>query len=148
MAVSTSKYLPPNRAKGTKPDEGPVDTRYNFTPTAVEVDSTFMLGSAKGVVLDLIPPLRSEDQPEPTDYTLIVEADGEQAARLVEVNRERLAMQNMLEEGNSREVALARIDLLARLARYLGRGRLTVEDREDRSVAKLKFQLGSADADH
>ncbi len=141
VTISKGTYLPQKQADSK---EAPGDPRFNFSPSAAQVDDTFVLSSSLGLARELVKALKpgdaspSADAPRPT---LVAEADGAELARLVEMNRDRLAMNNMLEKGNTKPAAEAEIDLLARLARYLGRGRLTIQDGPDGVHAALSFDL-------
>ena len=55
--------------------------------------------------------------------TAVLEADGPELARLLEQNRGRLAMQFMLNRGETKEKAEGQVDLGLALLRYLGHGR-------------------------
>jgi hypothetical protein len=141
VTIATASFVPPKAA-----DEGkaaPIDTRYNFSPSSAQVGDTFILGSSLGLTRKLVEALQSSNstEPDPADATLLAEADGDALARLVTLNRERLAMNTMLEKGSSRTAAEAEMDLLARLLRYLHHGRLTVEDRPEGVRLSIEFQL-------
>ena len=58
------------------------------------------------------------------------------------LNRDRLVMQSMLEKGHDKDQAEAEVDMLASLLRYLGHGRLSIQDREDATRVGLEFSLG------
>ncbi len=73
--------------------------------------------------------------------TFTVEADGPEAARWLEQNRDRMIMQTMLSRGETKEDAAGRVELNLSLLRYLGHGRLVVTDGADRSRLQLKLDL-------
>ena len=99
-----------------------------------------MLSSSLDLARSLV---KSVNEPsEPSQETLVAEADGLSLANLVDVNREQLAMRNMLEKGNDRTKAESEIDLLASLLRYLGHGRLTVSDHDTQSRLSIELRLG------
>ena len=79
----------------------PVHQRHNFSPSARRSDNYFILSSSLGLTRDLVKAAEGA-RPRPTDATLLVEADGAALARLLEQNRSRLVMQNMLEKGNDK----------------------------------------------
>jgi hypothetical protein len=143
VTIATSKYLAPKPPADGEPDE-PVDGRYNFSFSSAQVGDTFFLASNVELARELVRALQSgAPGPGGGDSTLVAEADGDALAALVEVNRERLAMNNMLEKGNARPAAEAQIDLLARLLRYLHRGRLSVADRPDGAHLTVEFDLSA-----
>jgi hypothetical protein len=76
------------------------------------------------------------------DATLLMTADGPALAGLVELNRERLILQTMLDQGKDRDAAERDVATLAALLRYLGRGELRLEDRAEASTLSLEFDLG------
>ncbi len=139
VTISTAKYLPPTESART-PGE-PIPQRYNFSPSAVQLDDHFVLSSNAALARSLVKALKNPAQP--SDATLFAEADGQALARLVEVNRDRMVMQNMIEKGNDKAGAAAEIDLIPRLLRYLGHGQLRLQDRADGSRLTIDFRLGT-----
>jgi hypothetical protein len=137
VTISTAKFMPPK----TDPSEKePVHGRHNFSPSAVQVGNHFILSSSLGLARDLIRALKA---PAPAvSETLVAEADGTELGRLIDKNRNRLVMQNMLEKGHDKEQAEAEVGLLADLVRYLGHGRLAVRDNTETVKVGLEFALG------
>src|SRR5262249_12263005 len=121
-------------------DKEPVHYRHNYSPSAAQVGQHFILSSSVGLTRDLISALKSPGKA--SDATLAAEADGSALARLVDLNRKRLVMHNMLEKGHDKDQAEGEVGLLAALLRYLGRGRLTVQDAPDATRVGLEFTLG------
>ena len=83
-------------------------------PATAQVGKYFIFSSSTGLARDLIKELKAErprTEPTPSE-TAVLEADGPELARLLELNRCRLAMQLMLEpgrdQGKSREPGRAR----------------------------------------
>ena len=74
---------------------------------------------------------------------MLIEADGTAVARVLDVNRQRLVTQNMLEKGNDKATASGQIDLLLNLLRYAGRGTLTAKDGDKAVEFHLDFALGA-----
>ncbi len=138
VTISSSSYVTP--AKEKEAPEGPVGQRFNFSPSAFQVGNTFVLSSSLNLARSLVKALNEPS--EPSRETLVAEADGLALASLVRINREQLAMRNMLEKGNDRTKAESEVDLLAALLRYLGHGRLTVSDQETQSRLAIEFRLG------
>ncbi len=134
VAISTAKFLAPKA-----PAPGPVDPRFNFTPSAMQVGDQFVISSGLGLAKDLVSALK--EPRKATESTLLIDADGAALARLFEKNRERLVSQNMLEKGNPRARAEGEVGLFLDLLKYLGRGTLSAEDRADSVRVKAEFSL-------
>lgn len=132
----------PGEAPGEDDDPDEVHYRHNFSPSVAEVEGRFIVSSSVGLTRSLIDALRADPEARPTDATLLMTADGPALAGLVELNRERLILQNMLDRGNDRADAERDVATLAALLRYLGRGELRLEDVEDASTLTLEFELG------
>ncbi len=144
VTISTARFMPAKPARG---DEGeaparkaPVHTRHNFSPSAIQVGDHFVLSSSVGLARDLVKALKSPGAGG--DDTLVAEADGGMLARLVDQNRPRLVMQNMLEKGHDKEQAEGEVAFFSSLLRYFGRARLSVRDGVENSRALLEFRLG------
>ncbi len=139
VTIATSKFMRAPSAEGE-----PVHLRHNFSPSAMQVGDRFVFSSSIGLARDLVAALTAAPASGglPANATLLAEADGRGLAGLVAVNRERLALQNMVEQGNDRASAEAEIDALAALLRALGQAELTVEDRPESVRARLGFTLG------
>lgn len=135
LSIATSKYLP----ETGRPKGEPVNTRHNFTPSAVQVGNFFVISSNLGLARDLVKTLK--EPVNTTDSTLIAEADGPALARLLERNRPQLVMQNMLSKGNAKAQAESETGLLLDLLKYLGHGAMTATDRPDSVLVKLNFAL-------
>lgn len=137
ITIATSKYQAP------KAGTGPVHQRHNASPSMALVGDRVIVSSTLALAKDLIRALKA---PAPADRpeTLIVEADGRALAALVDLNRPRLVMQNMLDKGNDKPRAEAEIDVLKQLLVYLGRGRLTATDAAEASTLRLRFDLQKA----
>ena len=118
-----------------------VHQRHNFTPSVARVDDHFILSSSLGLTKDLIPALREASKP--TDATLFVEANGAAIARVLNVNRQRLVTQNMMEKGNDKAKASDEIDLLLGLLRYAGHATLSAKDGAKAVDFRLDFTLGT-----
>ncbi len=155
VTISSGTYLPmkdatqapadaPKDSSGPAKNGETVGQRFNFSPSAAEVNHTFILSSNVALARSLVQAIQEQGDAPASDATLMAEADGSALASLVAINREHLAMQNMLEKGNARTSAESEIDLLARLLRYLGHGRLTVHDHSDATRLTVEFRLGGA----
>jgi hypothetical protein len=71
----------------------------------------------------------------------VLEADGAELARLLELNRARLAMQLMLNRGETKEKSEAFVDTGLALLRFLGTGRISVRDEPGATSLNLTFKL-------
>jgi hypothetical protein len=78
-----------------------------------------------------------------SNETAVLEADGAELARLLEVNRGRLAMQLMLNRGETKENAESFVETGLALVRFLGKGRLSVVDRPGETSFRLNFKLAN-----
>ncbi|MGE3818051.1 MAG: hypothetical protein AB7I30_01325 [Isosphaeraceae bacterium] len=144
VTLSTTRFMPPLKSGPDDQPPGPVHYRHNFSPTAVQVGPHFVLSSSVGLARELVKALKDGGSESPRDEpaTFVVKADGGVMAKLVDLNRDQLVMRNVLEQGNDEARAGAEVDLLAALLRYLGEGRLAIEDGHDFWRLDLDFQLG------
>ena len=76
----------------------------------------------------------------------MLEADGPELARLLEINRTRLAMQLMLGRGETKEKAESQVELGLALLRYLGHGRLVIRDDPGATRIQLKIRARQVNA--
>jgi len=142
ITLATAQYmLPHTNAPGA---ETP-NQRYNFSPSAAQVGKYFILSSSAGLARALIKDLkaRGEDTKTGTEKseTVVVEASGPEFARLLELNRSRLAMRVMLDRGETKENAESQVELGLALFRYLRHGRLAIRDDARSTSLELKLQL-------
>jgi len=142
VKLATARYMiPRNSALAT---ETP-NQRYNFTPATAQVGKYLILSSSVGVARSVIKELKSKRGPgaggTESNETLVLEADGPELARLLEQNRSRLAMQLMLNRGETKEKAHEDVALGLDLLRYLGQGRLVIRDEPGRSHLEVKLEL-------
>ena len=142
ITLATAHYMVP---RGGAPGATTADHRYNFSPSAAQVGKYFILSSSAGLARALIKDLRASEAARKTGAdsaeTAVLEADGAQLARLLELNRARLAMQLMLDRGETKEKAESQLDLGLALLRYLGQGRLTIRDLPGVSSLRLNLKL-------
>ncbi len=141
VTISTTRFMAPAKKVSDGADaKGPVHVRHNFSPSAAQVGGHFVLSSSLGLARDLVKSLKSPGKPDAA--TLAVEAEGAALAGLVDLNRDRLVLQSMLKKGHDKDQAEAEVEMLASLLRYLGHGRLSIEDRERATRVGLEFSLG------
>jgi hypothetical protein len=142
VTLATARYMVP---KTDTPVATSPDARYNLSPSAAQVGKYFILSTSAGLARALIKDLRSADGSKKltgeSPETAVLEADGAELARLLELNRARLAMQLMLSRGETKEKSEAFVEKGLALLRYLGTGRLTVRDEPGATSLKLSFKL-------
>ncbi len=131
--------------KSASADE-PGAQRYNYSPSIAHVGRYFVLSSSAGLARSLIRELKNDaaagkDRDKPQPATFAVVADGAEVARLFGLNRDRMIMQNMLSRGETKEDAARRVEMNLSLLRYLGHGRLAIQDTPDRTHLQLKLDL-------
>jgi len=144
ITLATARYVLP---QGAAAETMTPQRRYNFSPSVAQVGKYFILSSSRGLARCLIKELKGKKagtgQNAASRSTFAVEADGPELARILELNRDRLAMQTMLERGETKEKAQAQVDGMLAFVRYLGHGRLSVNDGPSASRLELKFQLSN-----
>lgn len=141
VSIATARFLLPKVPRDPKE---PVHVRHNLSPAAAHVGEHFVLSSSTALARALVHTLKERNEPaEPArGATLAAQADGVALARLVEINRTRLVMQNMLEKGHDKPRAEDDVNTLIGLLRYLDRARLVVHDQPDALALELSFALG------
>src|SRR5262249_21958115 len=111
VTLATAKYMVPRTATpiSTSPDQ-----RYNFSPSAAQVGKYFFVSTSAGLARTLIKELGNADVSRKlegeSNETAVLEAEGAEFARLLELNRGRLAMQLMLSRGETKEKAESFVD--------------------------------------
>lgn len=142
ITLATARYVLP---QGDAAENMTPQRRYNFSPSTAHVGKYFIVSSSRGLARALIKELKGKKAgtapTAATRSTFAVEANGRELARILELNRDRLAMQTMLDRGETKEKAQVQVDGLLAFVRYLGRGRLSIEDGPRASRLELKFQL-------
>ena len=129
------------------PDEdekAEVHSRYNYRPALAIVGDYMILSSTDSLAGDLIDSLQAElagaVKNLPGTHS-IVELDAVQLASILRANRESLVAHNMIEDGNTREQAVAQIDLILTVLKSLGRAKLDVGSQNGQSKATLTLDL-------
>lgn len=98
------------------PDEGEgVDLRYNLEPACAMVGDTFVLGTHRVLVGDLVEQLATGDLAPPASGERL-ELSGPEVARAVAVNEEALVLNTVLTEGKTEEEARRELRGLRALA--------------------------------
>jgi hypothetical protein len=140
VTIATARYLPPRDL----PEDEPVDQRFNFSPSTVQVGDRFVIASTAALARDLVKALNepaATPAADATPSTLTLVASGAELGRLVAANRERLIADNMVKKGNDRGKAEGEIDLLQALVDYLGQAQLRISDTREALRATLRFDL-------
>jgi hypothetical protein len=142
VKLATARYMVPRNGATAPPTP---NQRYNFTPATAQVDKYLILSSSVELARALVKQLKSRNGSQAetagTAETLVIEADGSELACLLEQNRSRLAMQLMLEKGQSKDKAKEDVELGLKFLRYLGRGRVVIRDNAGATELRLKLQL-------
>ncbi len=108
IKLATARYMIPRHAGSASEAPNP---RYNFTPATAQVGKYLIFSSSVGLARDLIKELKSKSAGADASETAVLEADGPELARLLEINRTRLAMQLMLGRGETKEKAESQVEL-------------------------------------
>ncbi len=142
VTLATARYMVP---KSDSPAPTSPDARYNVSPSAAQVGKYFILSTSAGLARALIKDLKNPDAARKlsgeSSETAVLEADGPELARLLELNQARLAMQLMLGRGLTKEKAEAEVAKGLDLLRYLGAGRMAVRDEPEKTSLELTFKL-------
>lgn len=138
IKVATAHYMTLRHPASASEAPSP---RYNFTPATAQVDKYLIFSSSTGLARDLIKELKSSNRGTDSSETAVLETDGPELARLLEINRSRLAMQFMLNQGQTKEKAESQVELGLALLRSLGHGRLVIRDDPGATRIQLKFKL-------
>jgi len=146
VTIAKATFMdPPESGDAIQADDEPageVHYRRNYSPSIAHLENHFIVSSSVDLTKRLIDALRSEPAFVPTASTIRIELQGARLAKYVERNRERLILQNMVEEGNDRAAAETQVDTLAALLQYVSRGVWSLEDTEEHSRIALEFQFG------
>ncbi len=120
------------------------DVRFNFNPALAMPDGYLILSSTEGLARDLIDALKNE-----TSETLagmqqvhsLAEVDGTNLATILQVNRDALVRNNMMEEGNSRDQAETAIDTLLAVVSHLGQTKFEIRNQSGATQARFVVEL-------
>jgi hypothetical protein len=142
VTILTSRFMKP-KVPPAEEGTGAVHYRHNYSPSAAQVGDRFILSSSVGLARDLVRTLKAPRKAE--DATLVAQADGAELARLLERDRARLVMRDMLRKGLDKPSAEAGFDALLGLVRHLGHARLTVRDGKDSDAVRLALDFALGD---
>jgi len=124
-------------------DKTALESRYNFRPALAMLGDYVVLSSTDGLARDLIDALKKEmagSVKALAETHSLVEVDGVQLASILRANRENLVLQNMVNEGNTREQAETQNDLIVTILKFLGQAKLNVKSHNGRSQASLDLK--------
>ena len=140
VKLATARYIGPRKTR-LQPPATP-NPRYNFTPATAQVGKYLILSSSIGLARDLDQGAEIAEGRKPkAAATAVLEADGPELARLLELNRTRLAMQLMLNRGETKEKAEQQVELgLALFATLAMAGSSCAMTRPSHSI-QLKLEL-------
>ncbi len=147
ITLATAQYM---TTRTTAPGGETPNPRFNFSPSAAQVGKYFILSSSAQLARALIKDLKGNGGDKKAGAgpheTVVVEASGIEFARLLELNRSRLAMRVMLDRGETKENAESQVELGLALFRYLRHGRLAIRDDADATSLELNFELSKQGA--
>ncbi len=149
--IYSAKYLPPVKPANAKPgdsktDEEGIHIRHNFRPTLVLAGDHLIISSTTEMARDVVKAIKVADTgSDAPPQAMSVDLNGKRIAGMVEVNRERLVMQNMVEKGHGKAAAQSEIGALEGMIRGLNHAVITAEDTENQFRLKLSLDLNQAD---
>jgi len=147
-SIFSAAFLPPAKATDVKndadkPAEG-VHIRHNFRPTLAIAGDKIVVSSTVEMARAVVDSLTSAPASDTPPDAAFLEIDGQKLGKIVETNKERLVMQNMVEKGNGRKAAESEIGALEALVKGLNHATATASDTKDRFTLKLSFDLNPA----
>jgi len=147
-SIFSAAFLPPAKATDVKndadkPAEG-VHIRHNFRPTLAIAGDKIIVSSTVEMARAVVDSLTTAPVSDTPPDSAFLEIDGQKLGKIVETNKERLVMQNMVEKGNGRKAAETEIGALEALVRGLNHATATASDTKDRFTLKLSFDLNQA----
>ena len=149
--IYSAKYLPPVKPANAKPgdsktDEEGIHIRHNFRPTLVLSGDHLIISSTTEMARDVVKAIKLADSSsDAPPQAMSVDLDGKRIAGLVDVNRERLVMQNMVEKGHGKAAAQSEIGAIEGMIRGLNHAMITAEDTENQFRLKVSLDLNQVD---
>jgi len=149
--IYSAKYLPPVKPANAKPgdsktDEEGIHIRHNFRPTLVLAGDHLIISSTTEMARDVVKAIKVADTgSDAPPQAMSVDLNGKRIAGMVDVNRERLVMQNMVEKGHGKAAAQSEIGAIEGMIRGLNHAVITAEDTENQFRLKLSLDLNQAD---
>ena len=149
--IYSAKYLPPVKPANAQPgdsktDEEGIHIRHNFRPTLVLSGDHLIISSTTEMARDVVKAIKLADSSsDAPPQAMSVDLDGKRIAGLVDVNRERLVMQNMVEKGHGKAAAQTEIGAIEGMIRGLNHAVITAEDTENQFRLKVSLDLNQVD---
>jgi hypothetical protein len=131
-------------SRGNRKGNVQPDIRYNFRPTLARMGEYLLLVSTDQLAENLIDALKKEtaaQAPKIRATHSLLEVDGTRLASAIQVNRDALVRNSMVENGKTEEQAQSEFDLLITLIQHLGRATLEIGRGEGRHEARLEVKL-------
>ena len=132
----TSRFIPEDGEEQSR--EAPIV--FNFTPTVGFSGQRFVVASTSKLAKQLT--LAAPTDPKFRDENTFASMQANVLKQVLNDNREQLIAQNMLEEGNSREEAVAQIDLFLEVMGYFKEAELNLGNSDDHLRARLSLRIG------
>jgi len=149
--IYSAKYLPPVKPAKAKPgdsktDEEGIHIRHNFRPTLVLAGDHLIISSTTEMARDVVKAIKLADAgSDAPPQAMSVDLNGKRIAGMVDVNRERLVMQNMVEKGHGKAAAQSEIGAIEGMIRGLNHAVITAEDTENQFRLRLSLDLNQID---
>lgn len=121
----------------------PLPMRFNFRPVVITQGDNLILASTEGLgrsIMDAIRASADSDRPLP-GVTALMEADMAAVAQVIEVNREALIRQNMIEKGRNREEAVKEWEQLKRAVELFGKSVVKVGVHDGRPALDAEMSV-------
>jgi hypothetical protein len=125
-------------------DAAAVPIQYNFSPTVAFAGKRFVISSTRKLAKDILAakPVATEKS---ASSSIVTNTAGTLAGKpiraVLEANREQLIVQNMLEEGRSREEAEVAIGVLFEIVSWFDSAALALDASDDKLSLKLDVKL-------
>ncbi len=144
VLVEHVRYMPASEGE-IEANKG-LPIRYNFEPAVALVGDYYVFASAPGIVKQLIDG-RGGSTPAGEGVNSGFWVKPDEARKSLAENREALVAQTMMEKGDDRATAEAKIDLLLDLARYVRSFSMTAEEGRGTFALTLDLELGGQGAE-
>lgn len=125
-------------------EKGPLDVRFNFSPSIAVAGDSLVFSSTAGLAKDVIAALEggpTVPSPSAPGTDSLLEIRGRPLRDLLEANRANLVRQNMVEKGHSEAEAEREIGLLLELAGRVRSLRLSSAVPEGRTKARVELEI-------
>lgn len=145
-AIYTARFLPPAAAaknNGAKVDDQGVHIRHNFRPTLAFLGDHIIIATTAELARDVVKAMNqpAANQGDADTHSMNLNVNGSRLAGILDVNRERLVMQNMVEKGHGRKAAETEIGGLEALIRGLNQATVSTDDTQSMFRIRVGFDL-------